>query len=308
MNDKHTPRTHLYLLFACIVLAPMLFGACSHLHDTLWEANDQFKRGNYNASLSRYEQIIAKHPEAADRVLFEMGIIYAYPHNTEKDYQKSLACFQKILQSYPDSTYRHDSAQMISHINNGILKEKKVVDQQTRIAALEREIGNREQEILTLQKKIATLERELKDRAFTGPASRILIEKSARRLTLFSKDNLTRSYRIALGGNPTGPKERIGDKKTPEGTYIIDARNKDSRYHLALHISYPNEKDKQRARALGVSPGGNIMIHGLKNGFSWVGDFHRKVDWTEGCIAVTNEEIEEIARLVPDGTIVEIRP
>jgi len=110
-----------------------------------------------------------------------------------------------------------------------------------------------------------------------------------------------------LGGNPNGPKERQGDNKTPEGTYVIDSRNKDSQYHLSLHISYPNERDKKRAKELGVSPGGNIMIHGIKNGFSWVGDFHSEADWTKGCIAVTDEEIEEIAKIAPNGTIVEVR-
>jgi murein L,D-transpeptidase YafK len=135
-----------------------------------------------------------------------------------------------------------------------------------------------------------------------------LIEKKERRLTLISKDKLLKTYKIALGGNPNGPKERQGDNKTPEGTYVIDSRNKDSRYHISLHISYPNERDRRRAKELGVSPGGDIMIHGIKNGLSWVGDSHTEVDWTKGCIAVTDEEIEEIDKLVPNGTIVEIRP
>jgi murein L,D-transpeptidase YafK len=127
-------------------------------------------------------------------------------------------------------------------------------------------------------------------------------------LALLSRGEVLKTYKIALGGNPIGPKERQGDNKTPEGTYVIDSRNKDSGYHLSLHISYPNQKDKKRARELGVSPGGDIMIHGIKNGFSWVGDSHTEVDWTKGCIAVTDEEIEEIDKLAPNGTIVEIRP
>jgi murein L,D-transpeptidase YafK len=125
---------------------------------------------------------------------------------------------------------------------------------------------------------------------------------------LISKGKVLKTYKIALGGNPNGPKERQGDNKTPEGTYVIDSRNKDSRYHLSLHISYPNERDKKRAKELGVSPGGDIMIHGIKNGFSWVGDFHAEADWTKGCIAVTDEEIDEIDKLAPNGTIIEIRP
>src|SRR6266567_3135121 len=125
---------------------------------------------------------------------------------------------------------------------------------------------------------------------------------------LISKGEVLKTYKIALGGNPDGPKERHGDNKTPEGTYTIDSRNTNSLYHLSLHISYPNEKDKRRAKELGVAPGGDIMIHGIKNGFSWVGSSHTEADWTKGCIAVTDEEIEEISKVAPNGTTVEIRP
>jgi tetratricopeptide (TPR) repeat protein len=314
---ESTAGAYLRLFFVCIVIiTPMLLGACSHFYEgsagsTFKEANDLFSQGNYRASLSRYEQIIEQYPAEGDRVLFEMGIIYAYPGNEQKDYQKALECFRTILKDYPESRYRQDSAEMISHINNTVIKDKKIIALQTQIVTLEREVRNRENEIVTLQKKIETLDREFKSAVFVmqkGPASRVLIEKRERRLTLFSKDKILKSYRIALGGNPNGPKERQGDNKTPEGVYTISARNRDSRYHLSLRISYPNEKDRKRAQELGVSPGGNIMIHGLKNGFSWVGDSHATRDWTEGCIAVTNEEIEEIARLVPNGTVVEIQP
>jgi len=139
-------------------------------------------------------------------------------------------------------------------------------------------------------------------------ADKVLIEKKARRLTLYSKGQPIKVYKVALGRNPEGAKEREGDNKTPEGIYKIDSRNHKSGYHLALHISYPNEKDKQLAKQRGVSPGGNIMIHGIKNGMGWIASFHTWLDWTQGCIAVTNEEIEEIDKLVPDGTAVEIRP
>lgn len=139
-------------------------------------------------------------------------------------------------------------------------------------------------------------------------ADKVLIEKAARRLTLFSKEQVIKTYKVALGGNTIGPKEREGDNKTPEGIYSIDSRNKNSAYHLSLHVSYPNDKDRKRAKELGVSPGGDIMIHGIKNGFSWVGSFHTWLDWTKGCIAVTDKEIEEIDKLVPNGTVVEIRP
>ncbi len=310
--DKRQRRTgaHLYLLFACIMIAPILVGGCS-TGETLKEANDLFSQGSYAASLSKYERIIEKHPSEGDRVLFEMGIVYAYPSNEQKDYQKALECFQKILKDYPESSYRQDSAKMVSHIADAIIKDKKISTQQTRIATLEQEAKEKEKEILALQKRIEALEQELKNALFAaqkGQISRILIEKRERRLSLIAKDKVLKSYRIALGGNPNGPKERKGDGKTPEGTYIIDSRNGDSRYHLSLHISYPNEKDRKRAKELGVSPGGNIMIHGLKNGFSRVGNSHAELDWTEGCIAVTDEEIEEIAQSVPNGTIVEIRP
>ena len=139
-------------------------------------------------------------------------------------------------------------------------------------------------------------------------ADKVLIEKKARRLTLFSKGQALRVYRVALGRNPVGPKEREGDNRTPEGIYAIDGRNMKSRYHRSLHISYPSPEDMQRAKERGVSPGGSIMIHGIVNGLGWIGDVHTVFDWTKGCIAVTNSEIEEIESLVPDGTPVEIVP
>ncbi|MBC8019019.1 MAG: L,D-transpeptidase family protein [Verrucomicrobia bacterium] len=305
----------------------MLLCGCSHFNEgsrvkaTFIEANNFFSQGNYTASLSKYQQIIEKYPTAGDRVLFEMGIIHASPGNDQKDYQKSLDCFQKLIKDYPGSDYRKDSELMIFNINNVIVKDKTIAAQQAQIEALRQEVQGRGNEIITLYKKIEELEQELKSKEneiFTlkkegvvilkGTADRILIEKKERRLTLISKGKVLKTYQIALGGNPNGPKERQGDNKTPEGTYVIDSRNKNSRYHLSLHISYPNVKDKKRAKALGVSPGGDIMIHGIKNGFSWAGDLHTEVDWTKGCIAVTDEEIEEIDRLTPNGTIVEIRP
>jgi murein L,D-transpeptidase YafK len=117
-----------------------------------------------------------------------------------------------------------------------------------------------------------------------------------------------RVYDVALGEEPVGPKEREGDGRTPEGLYVIDGRNPQSRYHRSLRISYPGPEDAARAAKLGVSPGGDIMIHGLQNGLGWIGALHRTHDWTRGCIAVTNDEIEEIWDLVPDGTPIEIRP
>jgi len=111
-----------------------------------------------------------------------------------------------------------------------------------------------------------------------------------------------------LGKNPLGAKQEEGDMKTPEGVYKIDSRNPQSSFHLALHVSYPSDEDKQRAAAFGTSAGFDIMIHGIQNGSGWIGAFHRWKDWTAGCIAVTDEEIEELWRITPDGTTIEIRP
>lgn len=304
----------LFLIFIGFV-APVLIGGCSSFNGAFQaksafeEANTLFAQGSYQASLDRYARIAEEHPLTRDRVLFEMGIIHAHPRNEQRNYQQALDSFQALIKDYPESAYRQNSETMIFTINNVALKDRTIATLQTRIEAVQSELKDRDEAILALRQQIAVLEKKY----FTfvlenGSADRILIEKAERRLTLFSKGAVLKTYRIALGGNPVGPKERQGDNKTPEGTYTIDARNRDSRYHLSLHISYPNEEDQRRARALGVAPGGDIMIHGIKNGFSWVGDAHAEVDWTRGCIAVTDEEIEEIERLAPDGTVVEIRP
>jgi len=139
-------------------------------------------------------------------------------------------------------------------------------------------------------------------------ADSIVVEKSQHRLSLYRRGTLLRSYLIALGQQPVGDKERIGDMRTPEGIFRIEARNPASRYHRALRISYPDSAHRARARARGVSPGGDIMIHGLPARQAWVGAAHRDFDWTEGCIAVTNAEIEEIWGAVPVGTPIQIKP
>lgn len=141
-----------------------------------------------------------------------------------------------------------------------------------------------------------------------GQADHILIVKSTRTMTLMHGNKVLKTYKVALGTAPVGPKEKQGDHKTPEGNYMIDAKNSHSQFHLALHISYPKAQDRERARRTGVSPGGDIMIHGLAPQFAFLGALHRQTDWTDGCIAVTNPEIEEIWKLVPVGTTVEIKP
>jgi len=137
---------------------------------------------------------------------------------------------------------------------------------------------------------------------------RILVEKSVRQLSIFRDGNQIKTYRIALGRSPAGAKREEGDMKTPEGLYKIDSRNPQSSFHLALHISYPSDEDGKRAAARTVSAGSDIMIHGIQNGRGWMGVFHRWKDWTAGCIAVTDDEIEELWRVTPDGTTIEIRP
>lgn len=139
-------------------------------------------------------------------------------------------------------------------------------------------------------------------------ADLVVIEKNAHRLTLFRLGKQIKSYKIALGSNPVGHKEKQGDGRTPEGLYTVDSRNANSSFYRALHISYPNAQDIMHARALGVDPGGDVMIHGIRNGFGWLGSLHRVMDWTKGCVAVTDAEIDEIWNEVPMGTTVEIKP
>ena len=142
----------------------------------------------------------------------------------------------------------------------------------------------------------------------TQPIDQIVVNKSKHQLLLLREGKVIRAYRVALGWHPVGPKREQGDGKTPEGDYSISGRNPKSSYHLSLRISYPSAADSERAERAGVDPGGDIMIHGLPNGEENVGIEHAEVDWTAGCIAVTDKEIEEIWRLVPDGTPIRINP
>jgi murein L,D-transpeptidase YafK len=140
-------------------------------------------------------------------------------------------------------------------------------------------------------------------------AAKIIVFKSERRMELLDvKSKILKAYEVSLGGNPEGPKSQRGDSKTPEGVYKISGRNPGSSYHLSLRISYPNRQDSKQAEARGVSPGGDIFIHGLPNGKGFIGFQHLLYDWTDGCIAVTNQEMEDIWNMVPDGTPIEIRP
>ncbi len=139
-------------------------------------------------------------------------------------------------------------------------------------------------------------------------ADHVLVRKKEHTLTLLSHGKVLKTYKVALGGNIEGPKTQRGDHKTPEGCYVLDRRNQHSHFYRSIHISCPNSADRERARKLGVEPGGDIMIHGIQNGLGWIGSRQRLYEWTDGCIAVTDEEMDEIWRAVPDGTPIEIDP
>ena len=136
----------------------------------------------------------------------------------------------------------------------------------------------------------------------------VVVDKSARLLTLYTHGNAVRSYPVSLGRDPSGPKIREGDHRTPEGRYFIDRHSPHSAFHLALHVSYPSAEDIARSAAAGSAPGGDIMVHGMRRGLGWIGRAHRFVDWTNGCIAVTNTEMDAIYNAVPDHTPILLRP
>lgn len=137
---------------------------------------------------------------------------------------------------------------------------------------------------------------------------KIIVYKAAHKMLVYSDGKPLRVFDVALGIGGLKPKERQGDGRVPEGEYFIAGRNPNSAYHLSLLISYPTPEQVDAARANGVDPGGEIMIHGLPNGQAGIGSTHRRVDWTLGCIAVTNDEIEWLWERVPDGTTIDIRP
>jgi murein L,D-transpeptidase YafK len=136
----------------------------------------------------------------------------------------------------------------------------------------------------------------------------VLVMKSELKMYLLANGVKVKQYSISLGAKPKGHKEQEGDERTPEGKYILDYKKSDSSFYKAIHISYPNEEDKARAEENGVSPGGLIMIHGQKNGLGWLSWISQKFNWTNGCIAVTNSEMDEIWNFVKVGTPIEIQP
>ncbi len=130
----------------------------------------------------------------------------------------------------------------------------------------------------------------------------VLVVKSERRMFLITEGRVMRHYDISLGRNPVGAKEHEGDKRTPEGKYLLDEKLEDSAFHKAIHISYPNERDLENARKKNLEPGGRIMIHGQPNGNGRLAHITQQYDWTNGCIAVTDEDMDEIWNLIEENT------
>lgn len=142
----------------------------------------------------------------------------------------------------------------------------------------------------------------------TEKVTLVRVDKSDRQMELLAGETVLRRYAIALGANPVGHKQQEGDERTPEGRYVLDWRKQNSTATLAIHISYPNKLDRAAALQRGVSPGGAIMIHGQPTGYGWWSWLLQRFDWTDGCIAVSNDEMREIWDMVDNGTPIEIRP
>lgn len=144
--------------------------------------------------------------------------------------------------------------------------------------------------------------------ALAQPADFVLVKKSAATLYLLNHGHAFASFHVALGGNPIGNKQRQGDGRTPEGRYTLDARNEHSAFYKSLHVSYPNARDRDLAKRSGVSPGGDIMIHGQPNGWQRFEAATQLRNWTLGCIALTNEDMDVVWTSVPLGTPIQIDP
>ena len=141
----------------------------------------------------------------------------------------------------------------------------------------------------------------------TEAVDSVLVDKSDRKLYLLTDGAVVAEYSVAFGANPRGHKQQEGDERTPEGNYVLDYKKADSAFHKAIHISYPNDADRRAAAATGVDPGGLIMIHGQRNGLGWLSFATQRFNWTDGCIAVSNREMDEIWNLVATDTPIEIR-
>ena len=136
----------------------------------------------------------------------------------------------------------------------------------------------------------------------------VVVSKSESKMSIYHQGKVLKTYRIAMGDAPKGHKLKEGDQRTPQGRYILDYKKSDSAFYKSIHISYPNEEDKLRANALGVSPGGMIMIHGQNPNSSLTPRQAQQYNWTNGCIAITNKEMDELWRVIEEGTPIEIWP
>lgn len=139
-------------------------------------------------------------------------------------------------------------------------------------------------------------------------ADLVVVEKGKHLLSLYKRGKLFDSYHVVFGSNPAGTKEKEGDGRTPEGRYVLDIKKSDSVFYKAFHVSYPNQDDIEQAKKVGVLPGGDIMIHGQKNGFGWASFLSQRFNWTRGCIALANDDIDAMWEAVDSGTAIEILP
>lgn len=139
-------------------------------------------------------------------------------------------------------------------------------------------------------------------------ADLVVVKKSDRKIMLFSDGRLIKQYPISLGDNPVGHKVKKGDERTPEGRYLLTHRNSQSQFYKSIHVNYPNNQDRRRAYSMGVSPGGDIKIHGLPNKKTFPSDIYMDFNWTDGCIAVTDQHMDEIWSMIRENTPIEILP
>jgi len=155
-------------------------------------------------------------------------------------------------------------------------------------------------------RRIAILSILISNLAFAG-VDLVKVDKSEGKMYLLDGEEVIKEYHVAFGANPKGHKQKEGDEKTPEGTYTLDYKKENSSFYRAMHISYPNKQDEANAKELGVSPGGFIMVHGQRNKLGWLSFITQRFNWTNGCIALTNSEMDEFMELVSVGTKIEIQ-
>lgn len=139
-------------------------------------------------------------------------------------------------------------------------------------------------------------------------ADEVLVIKSENRLYLLKDGERYASFKVVFGGDPKGHKEQQGDQRTPEGRYTLDSKNPNSRFYKSIHVSYPNQKDRAHAQKLGVDPGGDIKIHGQTNGWGWASPVMQLFSWTDGCVALSNSNMDKVWEAIDPGTPIEIRP